>query len=185
MRGITMAAAAALACALAAQASAEDFDRTPLFAEGEWSVAHTYDAADGSSWCAADTDNEAGQWFSFVAYDDGAAALVVGDPAWRLAPREIAFRIDVDAEQWDVTGAGADEAVSVALDDAEATAAFVAQLMEGRALAVFNSEDRRLAAFSLDGSRSALTALFDCWTRIEVEPPAAEQDPFIRASDPF
>lgn len=172
------------ACALAGvagflcagAAAADQFDSTRLFAGGAWSVEHTYDAAAGGSWCVADTVNAEGQWFSVVGYDTGAAAILVGDPAWRIEERAVRFRIDVDRSEWDVEGSGADGSVAVFLEDAGAAATFLSRLMEGREASVYNEGGRLLAAFPLEGAPLALQALVECWTRIE---PA---DPFAAAT---
>lgn len=161
-------------------ASAAALDNTTLFERDAWSVEHTYEPGSGDAWCSADTTNDAGQWFSLVAYDFGAVALFVGDPQWSLAERGVRIRVDVDDDRWDLDGTG-DGAVVAALlngDDDDAVR-FVARLREGVATAVFNDEGRRLATFSLQGSGAALTALFECWSRIDAT------DPFVTASDPF
>lgn len=172
-------AACVLAAAVAAQARAQQFDNTTLFEKDAWSVLHTYDADSGDAWCSADTSNAGGQMFSIVAYDHGAMAVIIADPNWRLAARDVRFRIDIDYSRWDVGGSGEDQAVFVALNDEDGAADFLGDLMQGGAVAVYNADDRKLATFSLQGSGSAIEAFFGCWSRIDAS------DPFIAASDPF
>ena len=159
--------------------SAGSFDETRLFQRGAWSVSHTYDASDGTAWCSADTGNRGGQWFSVVAYDSGDAAVFVGDPAWNLSERSVRYRIDIDYEQWTIDGTASGSAVSVFLNGDEDAAAFLEELMRSSAVAAYNEDGRRLAAFSLAGSRAALEKLAECWGRI------VSGDPFRSASDPF
>lgn len=154
-------------------AGADQFDSTPLFAAGRWSVEHTYDAAARGSWCAADTVNAEGQWLSVVGYDTGAAAILVGDPEWRMREGAVRFRIDVDRTGWDVEGTGSDGSVAVFLDDAVAAADFLAGLTEGAEAAVYSDAGRRLAAFPLDGASRAIEELVRCWNRIELPDPFA------------
>ncbi|MBP7002785.1 hypothetical protein [Amaricoccus sp.] len=170
------AALAGAAALWAGAAAADPFDSTPLFAVGSWSVEHTYDAGAGGSWCAADTVNAEGQWLSVVGYDSGEAAILVGDPGWRMAEGAVRFRIDVDGVGWDVDGSGGDGSVAVLLDDAAAAATFLSGLAEGAEADVYSEAGRRLAAFPLDGARRALEELVRCWSRIE---PA---DPFATAT---
>ena len=47
---------------------------TRIFAKGDWSVYLTYNTVEDITWCAAYSENRAGQWFSIVAYDEGGAA---------------------------------------------------------------------------------------------------------------
>ena len=69
--------------------------------------------------------------------------------------------------------------MSVFLNGDEDAAAFLDQLMRSAAVAAYNEDGRRLAAFSLAGSRAALEQLAECWGRI------VSSDPFRSASDPF
>ena len=159
--------------------AAGSFDETRLFQHGAWSVSHTYDSSDGDAWCSADTGNRAGQWFSVVAFDNGSAAVLVGDPTWNLSERSVRFRIDIDYSRWDIDGAGANSSVSVLLDGNSNAGQFIDELMTSSAVAAYNEEGRRLASFSLSGSHAALQKLAECWSRI------ARRDPFQTASDPF
>ncbi len=179
MRPISLLSSCVALTLFAGVADASQYDTTVLFQRGDWSVEHTYNTLEGNSWCAADTVNTAGQWFSVVAYDHGGAAIIVGDPRWRPSARAVRFRVDVDYSRWNINGAAKDEAVSVFLRGEADVSEFIGQLMEGVAVAVYSEEDRRLATFSLKGSRLAVQALFACWARIE------GSDPFTRASDPF
>lgn len=177
---------AALTVILCAGPVLAQYDTTPLFARGAWTVEHTYATSDGSVWCSADTTNRAGQALSLTTYDYGGAALLVFDPSWSLAEREVAFRIDVDHSQWDVAGSADGMAVSVVLDGSEPAMQFLRELGEGTAVAVYNDGGRRLATFSLAGSRAALESLAECWARITTPTPfGGGHDPFTRAADPF
>lgn len=165
--------------ALASVASAQPYDTTALFQAGAWQVEHTYNTNADTSWCSADTTNRTGQSLSVVGYANGAAAVFVGDPKWDLSERSVRFRVDIDYSRWDIDGSGEGSTVSVLLNDADGAVTFLGELMESSAVAVYNDSDRRLATFSLDGSRSAIIALVECWRMID------ETDPFTRASDPF
>ncbi len=174
-----------LAGASAIAAGADEFDNTMLLNEGDWSVRHTYDSRGGGSWCAADTSNVDGQWFSVTAYEEGAAAILVGDPRWRLEPRDLRFRVDIDLARWDMQGIGQDDAVSAFLNGATNAPDLLLQLMEGSSLAVYTEAGRHLATFSLEGSAVALQALVECWSLIDrSDETETATDPFAAASDP-
>lgn len=156
-----------IAAAWAAGAAAGQFDSTRLYIQGAWSVEHTYDAVEGGSWCAADTINAEGQWLSVVGYDTGAAAVLIGDPSWRMPRGVVRFRLDVDATQWEVEGSGEDGSVAVFVEDAAGAAGFLAGLAEGAVASVYAETGRRVAAFQLAGARPAIETLMECWARIE------------------
>ena len=65
---------------------AEQYDTTPLFARGSWTVEHTYNSESGISWCVAQARNGAGQMFSIAGYDNGIAAVLLADPRWDVNP---------------------------------------------------------------------------------------------------
>lgn len=171
---------AAALCCLAIAAKANPFDTTMLFAHKHWSVEHTYDSTDGSSWCSADTANGANQWFSVTGFDNGGIALFVGDPRWSLSSRQVRYRIDVDYSRWDIDGTADRSAVSVFLNGSDKAGKFLGELMGGSAVAVYSEDGRRLATFSLQGSHAAMNAFAECWARIH-----RGSDPFTNASDPF
>ena len=170
--------ALAMVCA-AAPGLAAEYDVTRLFAKGEWSVDLTYNTAENITWCAADTENRAGQWFSIVAYDEGGAAVFLGDPQWQLSPRDIRLRLDIDYSRWDIDAEAAEESVVFFLSGAEAAPDFLVELMRGSAISAFNDDGDQLAEFSLTGSHAAMTELIECWQRID------RRDPFAESSDPF
>lgn len=175
-----------LAVAFSQAAGADEFDNTMLLSEGAWTVRHTYDSRDGGSWCAADTSNGDGQWFSVTAYEEGAAAILVGDPRWRLEPRDLRFSIDIDYARWDMQGAGQDDAVSAFLNDDPTAPDLLLRLMQGDAVDVYAESGRRVASFSLDGSAAALQTLLECWALIDRSGESdAAADPFVAASEPL
>lgn len=178
IRGKCAVALAAAALTTGA-ASAERFDTTHLFAEGAWTVDLTYNVADDMTWCAADTVNRQGQWFSVVVYDAGGAAVFLGDPEWRLAKRAVRLRLDIDYSRWDIDAEAEDASVAFFLSDHDAAPTFLLELMQGSAAAAYNDAGDRLATFSLAGSHAAMTELMECWRRID------RSDPFTAASDPF
>lgn len=81
MRPISLLSSCVALTLFAGVADASQYDTTVLFQRGDWSVEHTYNTLEGNSWCAADTVNTAGQWFSVVAYDHGGAAIIRRRPA--------------------------------------------------------------------------------------------------------
>jgi hypothetical protein len=160
MRGLIM-ALALLASVAPARA---EFDATSLYEEDGWSVEHTYSRADGISWCAAATRNDAGQTLDVTTYASGAAAVFVFDPAWSLDARPLRFSIDIDDSRWPLAGSAKSFGVSATLDGA--AAAFLKALRGGGTVAVRDGRGDELAAFSLDGSDEALSRLAECWARI-------------------
>lgn len=167
---------------------AQSYDTTLLFQLGAWKVEHTYQSQNGSSWCAAETVNDAGQVFSIVGYPDGSAHVVVMDFDWKLTKRPVKFRVDIDYEVWHIDGTANDISVSVGLTDPETSIAFITDLMKGRAVAIYNQDSRKLAVFSLSGSGAAILRFMECWKRIDLkqeDPFSSSRDPFVGMSDPF
>ncbi|MCW1950197.1 MAG: hypothetical protein KIH44_002375 [Octadecabacter sp.] len=114
-----------------------------------------------------------------TAYQPNSLTLFVFDRSWNIAERPLRFLVDVDYSRWTMDGNGSGIGISLTMSEAEAAGRFLTELMEGRAVAVMNSDERRLAVFSLRGSSAAITSLFDCWDSI------SETDPFRTSSDPF
>lgn len=159
---------------------------TLLFEQGAWKVASAYDNTDGNTWCSAHTTNRRGQVLSLIAYGFGAIRLFVIDPTWDLSKRPVHYRIDIDYDQWDVTGLADGIAVSMPLDEGDKSKTFFVQLMTASAVATYNEDGIRLATFSLDGSKAAIDALFDCWIKIlDDKQETGGRDPFVRTADPF
>lgn len=165
---------------------AEPFESETLFSKGAWEVEITFDTEDSTFWCEAATDNRANQSFSIVAYDTGTAAIFVFDPRWNLSERSIKFLIDIDYSRWEISGRGSGRSVSSFMHDGEKAGKFLKELSQGNAVAIYNSDEKRLATFSLSGSSAALNALMECWTAIR--PNGADHtssDPFRSSKDPF
>jgi len=169
----------ALALLLPLQAQAERYEAQTLLRQGRWIVELTHDTQDGNLWCNAQTNNDDGQVFSVVAYDSGSLALLIMDNDWSLENRSVRFIVDVDRSRWTIDGTADDIGVSVFLTDPDNAVKFMEDLAAGNNVTVYNDNLRRLAAFSLWGSRAALTELMTCWGEIETSNPFdAKKDPF-------
>ena len=155
------------------------YEDTKLFSKGYWSVVLTYNTDENSYWCEAKTSNRRGQVFSVTAYENGGIIVFVFDQRWSLAKRPVKFLIDIDYSRWTIDGTANNIAVSVQLNNNDKAGKFIKELAQGSAVALFNTEERRLATFSLRGSSAALTELVDCWRKITVT------DPFKTSTDPF
>lgn len=167
-------------CPVLAPAPAHaDYDETQLYSAGAWHVSLTHDTTDGDLWCSADTENGEGQTFSITTYSDGQAAVLVIDPRWSLSNRSVDFFIDIDRSRWNITGTAKEISVSVMLQGEGKAAEFLVDLARGNSVNVVNTDERRLANFSLHGSSRALNALLTCWKEI------ATSDPFAGQADPF
>ncbi|WP_372841871.1 hypothetical protein [Phaeovulum sp.] len=167
-----------LGLALPAQmASAEQYDTTRLFTRGAWYVDLTHDTSDGELWCSAETQNNEAQTFSVTTYDDGTVILFVFDESWDIAPRSVDFLVLIDRERWTISGDASGIAISVSLDDKDKADEFLIDLARGSSVAVANSDERRIASFSLSGSSAALSTLMDCWDSILLGSPS-KKDPF-------
>lgn len=159
--------------------SAERYETHKLFSHKSWTVELTHDQLDDEFWCAAQTTNKRGQLFSLTAFDSGNLALFVFDSRWKMRPRDIQYRIDIDYSRWEITGQAKDQAVSTLLNDPEKSIKFLTEISEGRAVAMYNVDGRKLAVFSLQGSSAALRKLIECANRI------SNSDPFQSSTDPF
>ncbi len=167
-----------LGLALSAQvAGADQYDTTRLFTRGAWYVDLTHDTSDGELWCSGETRNNEAQTFSITTYDDGTAVLFVFDDRWDLTPRNVDFLVLVDRERWTISGDASGIAISVTLDDKDKADEFLLDLARGNSVSVANTDERRIAAFSLSGSSAALSTLMDCWDSILLAPPS-KKDPF-------
>lgn len=165
---------------------AERYETTKLFSHKAWSVELTNDQLDGDFWCTAKTRNRSGQQFSVTTYDNGHLGLFVFDTRWKLSPRDIRFRIDVDYSRWTVDGNADDTAVSTLITEAESGIKFLTEVAEGRAVAIYNLDGNRIALFSLSGSSASLRKLFECWAAIKNGAGGGTStDPFKSTSDPF
>lgn len=166
---------------LASIAVADPYETNLLFKHKSWHVELTHDTRDGDVWCSAVTENRSGQTFNIVTYPDDSASLFVFDQNWNLSPRTIEFVLDIDYNRWTVIGHGEDIGIQVSLDGDDQAGKFILELAEGNAVALYNLDLRRLAVFSLAGSKAALLALLDCWEAISDQ----TSDPFKTQSDPF
>lgn len=173
--------AAGFLATISTTALAERYERQPLFSHKAWSVALTHDQLEDTFWCAAETTNRSGQLLSLTAFDNGNLALFIFDQRWDMYQRNIQYRIDIDYGRWELSGQAKDNAVSTFLNDPEKSIKFLTELSNGRAVAMYNADGRRLAVFSLLGSSAALRKLIECAGQI------SRTDPFQSAptTDPF
>ncbi|MCX7566818.1 hypothetical protein OS189_10750 [Sulfitobacter sp. F26169L] len=163
------------------QVYADRYQSRALFSHKAWGVELTHDTMDGALWCSAETGNRANQKLSITVYPDGTLTLFVFDRRWALSERYVDFIIDVDYSRWNMRGKASDIAISVSVKPGEDTGKFIGELAAGRAAALYNNDLRRLAVFTLSGSRAALIKLTECWDGIK----AQGADPFGPAKDPF
>ncbi|MDC0738524.1 hypothetical protein N6L24_09550 [Cognatishimia sp. SS12] len=166
---------------IAGSAGAERYDSDVLLRHKSWSVELTYDNDDSDFWCEASTKNKSAQTFSIVAYQSGELAVIVFDHDWALTPRDLEFILDVDYSRWVINGTGDGIAVSVLMQPGPKLGEFITDIAEGSAVALYNRDERRLATFSLAGSKAALLKLNECWRAILKD----NADPFKSSSDPF
>ncbi|WP_298904790.1 hypothetical protein [uncultured Aliiroseovarius sp.] len=167
-------------------AHADRYETTNLFRHKAWSVTLTHDQLDNDFWCNAETTNRRNQLLSISAFDSGNLGLFIFDDRWSLRERELKFRIDVDYSRWIVSGNAEGTGVSTMLSDPESSVKFLTEVAEGSAVAVYNSDDRKIATFSLAGSSASLRKLMECWKRITPTDPfetggrqtAPQSDPF-------
>lgn len=159
-------------------ASAE-FKSAELFRKGYWRVELTKVTDDNSFWCSAETSNTKNQSFSVTTFDDRSAMLMIFDPSWELTRRPVKFIVDIDYDRWTIDGRAGEKAVSVFLEGNGKASSFLEDLANGSGVALYNSQEQRLATFSLRGSRDALLMLLKCWEKI------VSKDPFGNDPDPF
>jgi hypothetical protein len=163
-------------------------DTTVLLEHKAWRVEHHYDPADASQICTAGSATGPIS-LDLIATDQGALALGLYNPEWRMPTGETrALILDADFERWTATATIADTALLLAeVGDAETAAELLADLGASTALAVSNTDMRRIATFSLAGSHAAVLKLVECWSRIYR--PLDRTDPFLGAdagdADPF
>jgi len=177
---------AALLAAGARQVLADPYDETILLRHKDWTVRHTFSASDGQQWCVAETTDRKGTAMSVVGYDSGKFAFTLYNPRWRMPEDSERFlTVDVDYERFDGWATGSGTMLFLALSG-EVGIEFLVHLRNGRAVAVYNDEMRRINAFSLSGSAAAIAKLAECYDRIRLPD---ERDPYIGAgassSDPF
>ena len=186
MRSFYFLAFLAIAFGPPASAQSQPYESTRLFSKGAWSVELTHNTNSGTLWCSSDTTNQSGQSFSIAAFDDGSLILVVFDSRWNIAERNLRFLVNIDYFRRYIDGSGSGSSVSIEMNETEKSIKFLNQLMEGNAVAVFNSDGRRLATFSLNGSYAATRKLFSCWEKISLRDPfSSPSDPFGGNADPF
>lgn len=142
-----------------------------LFAQGAWYV--TSDERNGVTNCSAVTRNARPQWFGLTGWDDGLAAILIVDPSWNLRRRVVEFSISIDGLNWDVEGSAGDERVAIEIGPTGTVAEFLEDIAAGSQLTVLNEDHQSIAAFSLNGSRAALSAFFACWSNL-----GQSSDPF-------
>lgn len=175
-RNIVLTAFFALAFAAPARA---EFQTETLFSARNWTVELTHDTSDGQLWCAAQTVNNRDQAFDLTAFDTGAMTVFFFDHSWDLAERTVETYVDIDRSRWEIDADAGGIALSVSLEDKDNAAEFVNDLAKGQSLTLLNLQERKLASFSLSGSRAAITSLMECWESITTS------NPFQKASDPF
>lgn len=167
-------------------AYADRYETTNLFRHKAWSVSITHDQLEDTFWCDAKTSNRRNQLFSITAFESGGLGLFVFDNRWSLRKRALQFRIDVDYSRWIVNGNAEDTGVSTFLSNPESSVKFLTEVAEGSAIAVYNSDNRKIATFSLSGSSASLRKLMECWKRISpTDPFETGQGQAIPQSDPF
>lgn len=176
------------AMVLALSSAASLADTTVLLEHKAWRVEHFYDSEDGSQICTAGATTGPIS-LDLIATDQGALALGLHNPEWRMPTGEArSLILDADFERWTATATVADTAFLLAeVGDAETATALLADLGASTALAVYNTDMRRIATFSLAGSQAAVLKLVECWSRIYR--PLDRTDPFLgadaRDADPF
>ncbi len=160
---------------------AEQYQSQRLFSHKAWGVDLTHDTIDGAMWCSAETKNRSSQTFSITVYPNGGLTVFVFDYDWAISERNIDFIIDVDYSRWNMRGKASGISVSVSVKPGPETGKFVNELAAGGAVALYNRDLRRLATFSLAGSKAALLKLTECWDAIKAD----AADPFKSQADPF
>lgn len=160
------------------------YETQQLFRKGAWNVELTYDTYDQDLWCSAQTDNSQGQTFALTAYQSDQFTIFIFDHRWDIAPRPIDFIVDVDYSRWTMSGSGEGIGISITPEDPDNALKFLTELMQGNAVAVMNTNERRLATFSLNGSYAAIINLMDCWEKISLDD-SSKTDPFGSKDDPF
>ena len=166
---------------VAGSAQAERYQSQKLFSHKAWGVDLTHDSIEGGIWCSAETRNRSDQTFSITVYPSGSLTIFVFDNRWSIADRPIDFILDIDYSRWNRKGKASGISVSVSVNPGPDTGKFVNELASGGAVALYNNDQRRLAVFSLAGSKAALLKLTDCWNAIKTD----SADPFGPSIDPF
>jgi len=167
-------------------ALADRYETTQLYKKGLWLVELTYDKDDDEFWCAARTQNSQGQDLSITAFQNSQLYLFVFDGSWNISEKSVNFLIDIDYSRWNIEGNAEGISVSFRVDDKESGLNFLGEIAKGNAVALLNSNERRLATFSLSGSSASLYRLTECWKRIIKSDPFAEsQNGQNNKSDPF
>lgn len=177
-RRLALSALTVLALASGTAARAE-FESETLLSAGRWTVELTHDTSDGQLWCAAQTTNRRGQTFDLTGFDTGNMTAYFFDESWELAEREVDILVDIDDSRWEITADADGISLSIGLNDRENASDFLREVASGSQLTLMNQAERRLAVFSLAGSRQAMAALIECWGNI------GTKDPFQKAADPF
>ncbi|WP_139215032.1 hypothetical protein [Palleronia marisminoris] len=163
---------------------AANAERTTIFSKGSWVV--EYVSSDDVTWCEATTTNQQNQTFDLTAFASGDFTIYVWDANWDIESRPVSFIIDIDYSRWNMDGTASGKSVSVTPSDATKTVDFLSDLKRGRAVALYNDDEFRLATFSLSGSSAAIDSLMDCWEKTSpLDTPASPSDPFATTSDPF
>lgn len=166
-------------------AQGNEYDTRIIHSQGAWAVSLTEEKSTGEMFCSAETSNNQSQWFSISTHENGTAALLVSDDRWNLAPRDIAFIIEIDSSPWNIQGQANAKSVSMFFNGNDNAGSFLEEVASGAELSVLNADRRRVADFSLFGSRLALTHLMDCWSFVSGQPSANQSDPFSNSNDPF
>jgi hypothetical protein len=143
-----------------------DYQVDRLYAKENWVLDLTHDLTDGDFWCSANTFNNKNQIFSITAYSNRIITLIILDPRWDITDRSVRFQIDVDRSRWIIDGIGHESGITLTLNNAGNSAAFLNELANGNSVILFNSSSETLATFSLRGSSNTMRRLFACLDQI-------------------
>lgn len=176
--------------ASAAQAE-ESVDRT-LSERGDWVTFETrYKNEPSADNCTAYTYFDGGREYRELnlivfAIDDQGLEIYAFDDNWDLGNRPVSFNVVVGNKRWNLDGDTYDNSISAILDSRDRAQRLMNALSVGNRVDLETKSGNPLLDFSLSGSRAAMSALADCWARIDVSN-SAVSDPFSAgtASDPF
>lgn len=120
------------------------------------------------------------------ATDDQGLEVFAFDTIWDLGNRPVSFNVVVGNKLWDFDGDTNDNSISAILDSRDRAQRLMNALSVGNRVALETKSGNPLLDFSLSGSRAAMSALADCWARIDASN-STVSDPFSAgtASDPF
>lgn len=152
-----------------------------IFRHKSWSVRYLPPEGEYPALCDASTTNRSRQTFTIALYDDGNLGIFFFDSRWNIPERPLDFVVDIDYERWTLSGTGKGSSVHLLPTGDAKVVRFLDELASGSAVALYNTDIRRLATFSLAGSSAALLKLLDCAKYIAEK----NRDPFRGSADPF